>query len=71
MGVFSPKVSFFFLNKKVFDFYARPLDADLLAYYWCVAPGLWCRCSKRKYTLPFTLHHIFTLSLMLDSQTVL
>jgi len=39
-----------FFLKKAFVFYARPFDADPLAnYYWCVAPGPWCRRSKRKY----------------------
>jgi len=39
----------FFLKDKVFPFYARPLDAGHLAYYWCVASGFWCRRSKRNY----------------------
>jgi len=39
----------FVLKEKIFAFFARPVDADSLAYYWCVAPGPWCRCSKRKY----------------------
>jgi len=46
MRVFSPKVD---LKEKIFAFYARSFDADPLAYYWCVAPGLWCRHSKNKY----------------------
>jgi len=47
MGVFLQKWAFYL--KKIFAFYARPFDADPLAYYWCVAPGLWCRYSKSKY----------------------
>jgi len=47
MGVFLQKWAFF-LKEKVFALYARPLDADPLAYYWCVAPGPWCRRNKKR-----------------------
>jgi len=43
MRVFSLKVDF--LKEKVF---ARPLDADPLVYYWCLAPWLLMQVRQKK-----------------------